>query len=98
MKRKENIFVLLDSFRGQYLPQDWAWYCSDTAFGVEGPDIEILKQGPLNDDYWDTWISVVDNVYYVIDGRKYVMYEDQDLFLVDECYLESDEFRERMCV
>ena len=81
----ENINLLLDSARGQYIPRDFIQGFDLTKFsGISESDIETL-QNPDNEWYWESWESVLNNAEYKHeDGRIFTLHQDGDLWLI--CY------------
>lgn len=78
MTTYSNLF--LDSNRGIYIPQHFAEMIDPQDWtGLEAEDLEILKSGPDNESYWDTWQSVLDHAE-TKDGR--VLHQDGDLWIV----------------
>ena len=81
----ENINLLLDSARGQYIPRDFIDGFDLTKFsGI--PDWTVKKcQDPDNDSYWEAWETILNNAEYKhSDGRIFTLYQDGDLWLI--CY------------
>lgn len=78
----ENMFCLIDGNRGIYIPQQFVKIWGPFSKGITDNQMQILLSGPDNNDYWDTWIDVVDNVVFLFDGERHTLYEDGDLFAV----------------
>ena len=51
-------------------------------FGASKKEIQILIEGPENQDYWDCWAYVVDNIRFTFDGIECTLFEDNDLWAV----------------
>ena len=81
----QAIEIYADSNRGVYIPQFFADTRADGWHGISEENDAILKDGPDNEWYWDTWVTVLANAYYLDDkGNKYTLYHDGDLFVI--CY------------
>ena len=79
----ENMFCLIDGNRGIYIPQQFAKNWGDAVlFGASKKEIQILIEGPENQDYWDCWAYVVDNIRFTFDGIECTLFEDNDLWAV----------------
>ncbi len=79
----ENMFCLIDSNRGVYIPQQFAKKWGDSVqSGMDEEQKNVLLDGPIHVDYWDVWSEVVDDVVFIFDGIECTLYEDNDLFAV----------------
>ena len=85
------IEILFDSARGVYIPQNFADECDLSKFdGIDADDIEVIKQGPDHEWYWEAWNTIENNATYTENGHTWHLYQDGDLFLI--CYeLMTDE-------
>ena len=81
----ENINLLLDSARGQYIPRDFIQGFDLNKFsGISDWTIEQC-QNPDNEAYWEAWESILNNAEYKhSDGRIFTLHQDGDLWLI--CY------------
>ena len=83
-----GISILLSDNRGVYIPRDFAEGFEFSEQGwknVNQEDLNILKEGPEHEWYWETWFDVVNNAYYVDAGGKcWNLWQDGDLFAI--CY------------
>lgn len=82
----ENI-LLIDESRGIYVHKQFAIHYRDNILGVDNPkyydimaDLDILKEGPDHEEYLDAWDEVIDLTTIDIDGVKYVLSQDGDLW------------------
>ena len=76
-----GIELLLDSWRGIYIPQDFVKIYDPQEWGITEEDADILASGPDNELYWETWDDVIHNAEYTDkNGYKYHLYPDGDLF------------------
>lgn len=81
--------LLLDSNRGIYIPRDFVRIYKDNISNIDDAEIkaavvlidELGKQNWIDEDYWWNWDYLVDNVILDIDGYKYRLVEDGDLFI-----------------
>ena len=91
--------MIVDGCNGIYVPKVFAervenaccgWRYGDlTITGMDDERMEenlvALRQGPETQDYWDIWDEMVGTlVFHNIAGRRMVLEQDQDLFLMDE--------------
>lgn len=86
------IKIIANSAMGIYIPQHAAeslvsgWTISDT-------DREILAAGPDNENYWDTWHTVVQNAEYTdTNGNVWRLYQDGDLFACCDSLMSDQEY------
>lgn len=81
--------VLLDSYRGIYIPRDFVRIYKDNIFNIDDAEIknsvimieELAKEDMIGEDYWWSWDYLVDNAILEIDGYRYKLHEDGDLFI-----------------
>jgi hypothetical protein len=80
--------ILLSDARGQYIPRDFAEIYGDlftyegTPYGMNYTEaIASLLDGPESEDYWDVWLTVVDNAKY-IKNPDMILVQDGDVFLM----------------
>ena len=79
----ENMFCIIDSNRGIYIPQQFAKIWGDSVqSGMDEEQKTILLAGPDHLEYWDVWEEVVNEVVFLFDSEKHNLYEDGDLFAV----------------
>lgn len=72
-----------DSARGIYIPQYFAESVYRTKCDTPDEDLDLLAQGPEQDDYWDIWSDVLDScVLTDSDGIEWTLHQDGDLWLV----------------
>jgi len=81
--------LLMDANRGAYLPQEFARGINrDCLFNVDPLDLETLANGPDDntEDYWEAWDVVLSDAEIYLDGRKYTLSLDSDLWAWPEGY------------
>lgn len=84
----------IDSALGIYVPKQFAIqtlrHCIS---GVCQNDLDILKEGPDHEEYWESWETVLHSAILQEPGSsvKWTLYHDGDLFLVHENAEWSDE-------
>lgn len=74
--------LLLDGNRGIYIPQTFAKTIDLTkVIPYEGMDYDIQTclDGPDNDEYWEAWDNVIDELKFT-DGST--LYQDGDLWAI----------------
>ena len=85
----EKVILYANDSMGRYIPKIFAESISlDKCFlfGIEEEDLNILRSGPDDDLYWDTWDQILNNgkVYLKETGQTFTLYQDGDLWLIDE--------------
>lgn len=78
--------LLIDGASGIYIPPRWANGCAD----VEGwrgfalTDVEILKDGPEHEEYWDAWDNIVRDAEWIDPktGHAWKLEQDGDCWAV----------------
>lgn len=71
---------LVDGSQGIYVPLRFACDYDVTQWGISEDDVTILRAGPDNPDYWDTWSNILDRTEAQFDGYTWVLEQDGDLF------------------
>lgn len=72
--------LLINSSNGVYTPKTFASNFEGWQ-GISEEDFEILADVD-HEHYWETWDIVLNNAYYIQDGNRYTLYQDDDLFAV----------------
>lgn len=85
----EPIILLNDSY-GIYIPQKFAQFFNhpENFFNYKkvNEDLNFLasEDSYENSDYWDIWEEILNLAAMLIDGHKYSLYQDGDLFAIPE--------------
>lgn len=97
----KNVNLLLNSARGVYIPRD---FVTDQYFNVDlkhcqkwhvhDDDALLLALGPDIEWYWETWERVLNNTHCTIDGKRFTLHHDGDLFAVALDSMTEDEITE----
>ena len=81
-----NAIELVDSHHGIYIPQIFAekWW---TYLIAEKDDVKLTEiladlQNPENENYWDSWATLIDTYKLKIKDVNYYIYHDEDLWAV----------------
>lgn len=84
-----NVNLVLDSARGVYIPRD---FVTDSQGGIDRAhcqkwhinedDALLLALGPEQEWYWETWEQVLNNAHCMVDGKRFALHHDGDLFAV----------------
>jgi len=99
------IELLIDSARGNFIPQHFAESCVDwvgsrsATWSITAEDHRRLGMGPgldekESEDYWDTWADVLDSSKFVTpEGRVYTLHQGEsgDVFAVCEALMTPKE-------
>lgn len=89
----KGLKLLLDSNRGQYIPQQ-AIECLADGWdtGISNLDLAALKQGPENDWYYDAFDALEQNAQYTDDnGNVWRLHLDGDLWAFCETLMTEQE-------
>jgi hypothetical protein len=84
-----GVVNLISDNYGIYVPKIFA---EDFEFGigewrnVDGEDVDILREGPENEWYWDAWDDVVTNAFYKDTADNYWTLTSVDGGLFAICY------------
>lgn len=72
---------IVDGSHGIYVPKYFA-----EVYGcyLDETDKNILLAGPENEYYWEVWDNILDTFEVELDGIKYSLFQDQDVFLVSK--------------
>lgn len=75
--------LIVDGCHGIYVPQRYAVTCSSHDMCTD-EQRDILAMGPhQNDQYWDVWDEVLNNVIVMRGGSRWALKQDEgDVFLV----------------
>lgn len=89
MKTKQ---LILDSARGQYIPRDFCEkYKKEMLKQFGSATIQELSN-PENELYWPVWEEVLNNFEIEEAGQKFVLIQDEDLWLVEETTAQTWEY------
>ncbi len=57
-------------------------------WGVSQEHVDILKQGPKAEGYWQTWALVLRSAKKVVDGKSYKLSPcgDKKVLIVSKCF------------
>ena len=75
--------LLIDGHYGIYIPKLFCEYYAEKFEGINLEDLETCLDMD-NQWYWDSWANILDNAYIIQDGKKYILWQDMDLFLIEE--------------
>ena len=74
-----GIEILLNDHRGIYIPRDFSNFVNWK--GIDVDDLNCIKEGPDNENYWDAWDHILRSAYYVDEkNNRWYLYQDGDLF------------------
>lgn len=78
---------IIDGHNGIYVPQIFAQRyaaANENRLSMQD-DFAILKLGPDNDEYWETWDDMLNKFTLIENGKTYRLYESNgDLFLIED--------------
>lgn len=83
--------VLVDGCHGIYVPKGFYNRYNDSEYlhNVDAEKMEYIgnTNNMENDDYFDTWASIMDSAYFLVDGKKYsIEYSEYSGDLLGVCY------------
>jgi len=89
---KDEKILLIDGSSGMYLPQEFAKKYGKE-WSIPEEDLKTLLAGPQEpedaewgtdslEDYWEVWNDILNNAETTINGKKYILVQDEDLWAV----------------
>lgn len=82
---EDRIILAVDSHHGQFIPQvfieEWG---SQLIFDGEALDLEAILTGPDDENYWEEWCRLLGDGRVLINGERYYIVENEDLWLINE--------------
>ena len=83
MEKMKAVNLLFTDARGIFIPRDFVLTFHLEKFTGISEWAENQCKNEENANYWDAWDSILNNAEYVdIDGNKYSLYQDGDLWLI----------------
>jgi hypothetical protein len=85
-------FFLIDSHHGVYVPQLFVQaFKGNPLFNWSdmNADLETIEDGPDNEFYWEEWDNLMSNLHADIEGVRFCLYQEEDLFLVPIDYVKN---------
>lgn len=90
-----GIEILLSDRNGVYIPEIFAKNFASGWEAMSDWDLDVLKEGPEHDSYWDVWSWCVDNLVHTDkSGNKWRLWQDGDLFAICDELMSDDEYRD----
>jgi hypothetical protein len=84
---------LIDSSHGIYIPQIFSQNEKNDFYGYSQDDIDILLIGPEHEKYNEAWNNVYVYAFlYDIEGNKWTLWLDGDLWAVSEELMTDQEY------
>ena len=89
---EEKAILICDGYRmNSDIKYDWSDVSEFSILSLK--NWELLFKHNEYDAYWRCWEDVLDNLKIEIDGEKYHMIQNQDVWLIpDECMDELEEW------
>jgi hypothetical protein len=87
-----GIHILLSDHHGVYVPQVFANGFSMRRWHVSGKDARLLRKGPSDEWYWETWDDVTANAWMKDGKHIWRLYQDGDLFAYCEELMNDEEY------
>lgn len=72
----------VDSHHGVYAPQEFVNRFRRWIEDVDPADLDTVQRGPDDPDYWQAWEAVALNATVRLDGHRWFIWEDGDIWLV----------------
>lgn len=90
----QGLILFSDSSRGVYIPEHFAESVKrEYVKGVTNEDLDFfINEEPYSvDHFWDNWENILNNLTLEIDGYKYSLWHDGDLWLYCEDLMTENE-------
>lgn len=89
----DAINLLVGDSAGIYVPQRFVEnYDTSLWSNIDPEDVATIEQGPDHEWYWEAWSNILDNATYQHDGRTYHLYQDGDLYAIDQEGMTDEEY------
>ena len=95
-----GVIMIFDDNRGQFISQDFAnEFCTRDNIengvikGIDQEQIQILKDGPDNEIYWDVWDEVTINCEIYFGNDVYTLHQDGCLFMISLENMTPEEYK-----
>ena len=77
---KSGLLLVLSDARGVFIPRDFASNFDLSLWsGIDAALLPDLSD-PMNEGYWDTWQTILDNATFQDDGHTWHLTQDGDLW------------------
>lgn len=96
---EQHIQLLFDEASGIYIPKRWLNECTMRTTSWRGFNMKYVMRylnNPGHEFYWDCWNEVLNNAYAIMDGTKYTLHHDGDLWIVSE-HMTEEQWEEWCC-
>lgn len=82
--------LLIPDTYGIYIPNHFWAHFDFKEWNLKKTDYLELSD-PNDDNYWEAWADLLDNAHHTDqNGKKWLLYQDGDLFTISEEELEND--------
>lgn len=90
---QSGMILLFDGARGIYIPQNFAEEMILSKWqNVDQEQIDILKQGPEHELYWQIWDEITQNAVHVDDnGYEWRLHQDGDVWVYCEKLMTAEQ-------
>jgi len=86
MNQEDMINCIIDGCHGIYLPQEFMKRIDRERWGITKEQADIILDGPDHEHYLDVWQEIIDDAEFEDEEGVWLLYQDQDLFMVHEDY------------
>ena len=76
-----QVELLLNDAHGIYIPQKFYQNFDLKQWNINQNEYTELNN-PDSETYWDLWNDILNNAYCILNGKKYHLYQDGDLFAI----------------
>lgn len=85
---KNKSYCIVDSAHGQFIPQVFLETHNPNTWelNVNDEDLTSIQNGPEDEFYWESWEKLMNNAVCVIENEKFTLFQDNDLFIINEDY------------
>lgn len=76
-----QVEILLNDSCGQYIPQKFYQNFDLKQWNINQNEYTDLND-PDSEPYWELWEEILNNAYCELNGKKWYLYQDGDLFAI----------------
>ena len=95
-----GVMMILDDNRGINIPMDFVnEFCTQDNIengvikAIDQEQIQILKDGPENENYWDVWDEILQSCKIEFGNDVYTLHQDGCLFMISLENMTPEEYK-----
>jgi hypothetical protein len=90
-----GIQLLVTDNDGIYVPQRFIEKFDMSLWNnIDKEDIDTIKAGPDQEEYWYAWENILDMASYTTQGNTWRLHQDGDLFAVCDKLMTDEEYED----